>query len=138
MMKIVICGSMSSSELMKEIGDKLESQSFQVILPKNTKEYASWIMKLENSKESTENKIKDNLIKDYYCKIAQSDAILVVNIDKNNIPNYIWWNSFLEMAFAHVLDKKIYILNPIPTMIYTDEIIALRPIVINWNLDLIN
>lgn len=138
MMKIVICGSMSSSELMKEIGDKLESQSFQVILPKNTKEYASWIMKLENSKESTENKIKDNLIKDYYCKIAQSDAILVVNIDKNNIPNYIWWNSFLEMAFAHVLDKKIYLLNPIPTMIYTDEIIALRPIVINWNLDLIN
>ncbi|MEF2176100.1 MAG: hypothetical protein V3575_06505 [Candidatus Absconditabacteria bacterium] len=136
-MKIVICGSMSSSELMAQIGEKLESKSFEVILPKHTKEYASGIMKLENSKESTENKIKDNLIKDYFNKIAQSDAVLIVNVPKNNIPNYIGGNSFLEMAFAHVLDKKIYLLNPIPDMIYTDEIIALRPVVIHGNLDLI-
>ena len=128
---------MSSSQLMVEIWEKLESKSCEVILPKHTKEYANWTLKLENSKESTENKIKDNLIKDYYSKIAQCDAVLIVNVHKNNISNYIWWNSFLEMAFAHVLDKKIYLLNPIPYMIYTDEIIALQPVIINWNLDLI-
>ena len=38
------------------------------------------------------------------------------------------------MGFAHVLNKKIFILNDIPEMIYIDEIKAMQPIILNGNL----
>ena len=39
------------------------------------------------------------------------------------------------MAFAHVLGKKIYLCNPIPEMSYTDEIVALQPVIIDGDTD---
>ncbi len=67
--------------------------------------------------------------------IKESDAILVVNYDKKGIKNYVWWNTFVEMAFAHILDKKIYLINPVPDMIYTDEMLAFQPIILHWNIE---
>jgi len=84
--------------------------------------------------ESVKNKIKNDLIRDYYHKIKDGDAVLVINNDLNSIKNYIGGNSFLEMAFAHVFYKKVYTMNPIPKMIYTDELIAIQPIVLNGDL----
>jgi predicted RNA-binding protein with PUA domain len=57
-----------------------------------------------------------------------------VNIDKGGFSNYIGGNAFLEMGFAHILNKKIFLLNEIPEMIYTDEILAMQPIVLNGDL----
>jgi predicted RNA-binding protein with PUA domain len=59
---------------------------------------------------------------------------LIVNIDKKDICNYIGGNTFLEMGFAHILNKKIFLLNEIPEMIYTDEILAMQPIALNGDL----
>jgi len=42
------------------------------------------------------------------------------------------------MGFAYVLEKGIYLLNPIPDIGYRDEIVAMQPTVINGDLDLIN
>ena len=56
---------------------------------------------------------------------------------KNNIKNYVWGNSLIEIAFAHVLWKKIFLLNSIPEMNYSDEIEAMNPFILNGNLDLI-
>ena len=82
-------------------------------------------------------KQQDNLIKRYYDLIVAGDAILVVNVDKKGIKNYIGGNTFLEIGFAHVLGKPIYLLNDIPEMLYTDEIKAMQPIVINNNLNIL-
>jgi predicted RNA-binding protein with PUA domain len=38
------------------------------------------------------------------------------------------------MAFAYVLDKKIFLLNPIPKISYSDEIYAMKPIILNGDL----
>ena len=38
------------------------------------------------------------------------------------------------MGFANVLGKKIYLLNDVPDMIYTDEILAMQPKIINNDL----
>ena len=41
----------------------------------------------------------------------------------------------MEMGFAYYLKKPIYILNDIPkNMIYTEEIIGVKPIVLRGNL----
>lgn len=122
---------------MVEIKNELEGRGHEVLLPKRTEEYASQKRKMEDSKESMENKIKDDLIRDYYNEIKNSDAVLVCNLDKNGIESYIGGNTFLEMGFAHVLDKKIYLLNPIPEISYKDEILAMQPIVTRGDISLI-
>jgi predicted RNA-binding protein with PUA domain len=57
-----------------------------------------------------------------------------VNITKNGIKNYVGGNALIEMAYAHVLDKKIYLLNPVPDMNYKDEIEAMSPTILNGDL----
>ncbi|OQA04968.1 MAG: hypothetical protein BWY68_00022 [bacterium ADurb.Bin400] len=136
-MKIVICGSMSASKKMVEIKGELEKLGHEVILPKNAQEYADQSLKAEDSQESTKNKIENDLIRDYFHKISESDAVLVVNQAKNGIDGYVGGNSFLEMGFAHVLSKTIFLLNPIPQVPYADEIVAMQPVVLSSSLDLV-
>ena len=92
------------------------------------------LAKIFSPTESTEEKIIDDLIRGYFEEIKSSDAVLAVNEDKNGILNYIGGNTFLEIGFAHVLDKKIYLLNDIPEVSYKAEIIAMQPIVLNGDL----
>jgi hypothetical protein len=40
------------------------------------------------------------------------------------------------MAFACVLNKPIYLLNPIPDISYTVEIEAMEPVILNGELDM--
>jgi hypothetical protein len=88
--------------------------------------------------EHAKVKIENNYHKYHYNEIANlSDAVLVLNFDKNDVKNYIGGNTLMEMGMAYVLDKKIFLLNPIPEVTYTEEIKSLEPIVINGDLDLI-
>jgi len=133
-MKIAICGSMKFGKDMLQFKQELETKGHQVIVPENTKSYANGTIDVENKWE----KIQLDVIKSYFEKIKEQDAIFVINKDKNNIKNYIGGNSLIEIAFAHVLGKKIFLLNPIPEMNYSDEIEAMKPIVLDENLDLID
>ena len=76
-----------------------------------------------------------DILKYYFGKIGESNAILVLNLDKNGVKGYVGGSTFLEMGFAHVLWKKIFLLNEIPDMNYTDEIRAMKPIVLNGKLE---
>jgi predicted RNA-binding protein with PUA domain len=136
-MKIVICGSMTAAKEMVEIESKLKSFGHDAVLPYDVHGYATYETQEQMHSEATKNKVEHDLIRDYYNKIADSDAILVVNIERKNIPGYIGGNSFLEMGFAHVLNKKIYLLNEIPDMPYKDELLAMTPIIINNNYSII-
>ena len=60
---------------------------------------------------------------------------MVLNHDKKGIKNYIGSNSFLEIGFAHILNKKIYILNEMLDTEYCyQEIIAMEPVVLGGDL----
>ncbi len=133
-MKIVICGSMIFSRSMIDIEKELLEFGHAVVIPRHTGEYAELKLAKEVHSESVKNKVKNDLIRDYFDKIKNSDAVLVVNKDKNKVKNYIGGNSFLEMGFAYILNKKIFFLNGIQEMIYTDEIEAMQPIVLNGDL----
>lgn len=137
-MKITICGSMSSAEKMVEIKNELTNAGHDVVLPKLTEEIVAGTHTAFEGTESTQEKIEHDLIREYYNIIKGGDAILVVNLDKNGIEHYIGGNSFLEMAFAHVLDKPIYLYQRTPDMLYTDEIMAMHPIELDGVLESIS
>ena len=133
-MKIVICGSMKLAKEMISVKNELEKKGYDVDVPLFTEEYARMVSLNDVHKESAKNKIDHDLIRDYYQKIKASDGVLILNHPLNGIENYIGGNSFLEIAFAHVLNKKIFLMNPIPQMGYTDELVAMQPIVLNGDL----
>jgi len=144
-MKIVICASIYFTYEIKELSDKLIALGHETRIPYTSKKIIDGELTLGEYKKEKElrgdasfRKIKEDLIKRYYEFIKTDDAIVVLNLDKNNIKNYIGGNVFLEIGFAHVLNKPIYLYNDIPEMIYTDEIKAMRPIVIYQDLSKIN
>lgn len=76
-----------------------------------------------------------DLIRKHYEKIKEADAILILNYEKKGVRNYVGGNSFLEMGFAYILKKKIFLFNPIPKMeFYFEEIKAMEPIILNGDL----
>lgn len=141
-MKIVICSSIDFTYEVKEIADKLEKAGHEVEIPLTSQKILRGELTLEEFKKEKEEdgdgfmrKVKDDVIRRYFEIIKNSDAILVVNCEKNGTENYIGGNTFLEMGFAHVLRKKIYLLNPIPESSYRDELVAMEPVVLDGNLE---
>ena len=129
-MKITICGSMSHLEKIREIEKNLLKLGHQVFMPVDLGiDYLTI-----SNKDYGQLKKEKNAIKEHFEKIKKSDAILVCNFDKNGIKNYIGGNSFLEIGFAYILGKRIFILNPIPKMLYEAEIIGMEPVILDGDL----
>ncbi len=75
----------------------------------------------------------------HFRNIGESDAVLIVNLEKNGSKNYIGGNALIEMGQAYVLGKKIYLLTEIPSDApYVDEIEAMDPICLHGDLSNIN
>ena len=85
--------------------------------------------------ERAEFKRAHNYIRQHYKHILESDAVLIVNLEKNGIKNYIGGNVLMEMGQAYVNNKKIFLLNTIPAELpYLDEIKAMDPVCLHGNL----
>ena len=139
-MKIAICGSLNFTYEIQKLAEELSKKGHQVTIPISSQKIIKGEFTLETIIKEKENDslfkraIEYDVIRRYWKIIKKSDAILVANYDKNNIKNYIGGNTFLEIGFAHVLNKTVYLLNDIPKMPYTSEIKAMQPIVIKNNL----
>ena len=138
-MKITICGSLKFTEEMKRIQKELENKGHSISIPQSiiegqSKEY-SHSLKMKNLAQFTE--FIGGRIKLHADKINNSDAILVLNYDKDGKSNYIGPNTFLEMGFAFVSGKKIFTINSLPEDDKHDELISMNPVSINNDLRLI-
>lgn len=133
-MKLAICSSMKFAKEMIELKNNLEKLGHQVIIQDDVEQHARG----EIIEEDKWRKLEIDPFKTYFEEIKKTDAIIVNNLDKNGIKNYIGANTLIEMAFAHILNKKIFLLNPSPKEVsYSDEIEAMKPIILNNDLTLI-
>jgi hypothetical protein len=114
--KVVICSSISFEKQIIEWKNKLEGMNFEVV---NYPEKLSGDIVVGYEKEFLE----------HYTSIKNADAIIVLNIRKNNISGYIGAGVFAEMAFAIGLNKSlgknidVYYINPIPDDLpYSEEL----------------
>ncbi len=143
-MKVVVCGSVNFPEKMRKIEAGLKERGHEPVLPYSIIKYNlrtfEDAQKLKNSPHYLETD-KVDFTKKHFNEIKAGDCILVVNIEKRGIPNYIGGATLAEIMFALYHDKKIFLLNPVPTderlAFFSDEIIGARPVVINGDLDLI-
>ena len=133
-MKIGIIGSMQYVEKMLEIKNSLIKMGHDAFV---TDLHKALIGKTDEEKEKIKLHQKYNMdaIREFWRAMQGADAVLVLNYDKNGIKNYIGGNTLMEIGFAHVLNQKIFLLNPIPEIsYYKTEIEAVKPIIINENL----
>lgn len=131
-MKITLCGSVQFVSQFHSVAQRLSQMGYDPLIPDKLGEDSPGG---RGHDEAVRQKVEFDLIRVHWSKIVESDAILVLNYDKAGIRNYVGGNSFLEMGFAHVLGKKIFLLNPIPEMMYTAEMKAMHPVVLNGQLD---
>lgn len=137
-MKITICGSVKFADKFVEIYKKLEEMGHEPKMHELMFGIADGTAPdlIDNiRREHWSAKRKHGFIKWWHNSIKNSDAILVLNYDKNGVKNYIGGNTLMEMGFAHVNDKKIYLLNSVPEEIsYSDEVKAMVDVVLNNDL----
>ena len=134
-MKIYVLGSTSFVEEMVRSVDKIKAAGHEGWIHPHYIDYtenqncADW-QRIKNGEEA-QVKVENDYIRQHYNHILESDAIFVVNLEKNGIKNYIGGNVLMELGQAYVNNKKIFLLNPIPDLPYADEIRAVKPIVID-------
>lgn len=133
-MRIGIIGSMQYTERMIGVRDQLIALGHDAFV---TDLHTPFIGKSDEEKEhiKIEQKNNQDAIREMWRLMQDANAVLVLNLDKHGIKHYIGGNTFLEMGFAHVLNQKIFLYNPVPDMpYYKTEIEAMKPIVINGDL----
>ena len=128
MKKIVISGSMSFLNKIKNIANQLIDMGYTVVIP----EEVDW----NNIPKSKFGELKKDLSMKYFSEIAAEDtyAVLIVNDAKLGVANYIGASTFAEIAIAFYFNKKIFILNDIYVQ-YKDELSAWGVIPLNGKLD---
>lgn len=139
-MKIAICSSLDFINEIKETADKLVRLGHEVILPQTAEKIykgeATYekVMEEKGNGEFADRGIEQDSLNYYYGKIKEADAVIALNLKKKDIEGYIGGAVFLEMGFAHVLGKNIFLFNDVPNMPYTDEIRMMQPNIINGDL----
>jgi non-canonical (house-cleaning) NTP pyrophosphatase len=124
-MKITICGSMKFDPEMQAAKKQLETLGFEVEKP-NVVEGHVYEDNLDENAS-----LKQGFIDEHFRKIDDSDAVLVVNMDKNGVDNYVGGNTLIEIAYAYAQGLEVFLLNPIPEVSYSDEIRGMHPIIID-------
>ncbi len=123
---------------MLEVRDALQAMGHEAYV---TDLHKAFIGKTDEEKEAIKIHQKNNMdaIREFWNAMQGGDAVLVLNLDKNGIKNYIGGNTLMEIGFAHVLNQKIFLYNPIPDIpYYKTEIEAVQPIIINGDLSKIS
>lgn len=119
---------MSSRELMQATKTDLEQRGYQVDNPDFAEDSSHVALEQDVDK-------KRGFIDQHFAKIDTSDAILVVNGEKNGVANYIGGNTLMEMTYAYAHGLEVFLLNQVPDVSYRDEIRGIHPIVLGGSLD---
>lgn len=120
---------MMFDERMSAAKNMLESMGYEVEKP-NVVEGHVYEDNLDENAE-----LKRGFIDEHFRKIDDSDAILVVNEDKNGVANYVGGNTLIEIAYAYAQGLEIFLLHPTPEISYADEIRGMSPILLDGDIE---
>lgn len=139
-MRIYVLGSTSFFREMVQTAADLRAAGFDGWIHPDYEAYARGekdadLVRIKNGEQASIKKENDYL-RQHHRHILESDAVIFVNNEKNGIKNYIGGNALIEMGGAYVNDKKIFLLNDMPTegLPYLEEIEAMDPICLHGDL----
>ena len=133
-MKVFISTSAAFYDRVAPIISNLESNGHVVIPPNG---YEGKLDENKIRESGNHQQWKEQMLRQDIELVKACDAILVLNYEKNGQVNYVGASAFLEMFKAFELNKKKFILNPLPDGGFNDELVGMNPYVINGDLSLV-
>lgn len=113
---------------MTDIKQQLEARGYEVDKPNIVEGHRYGDSLDENAH------LKRGFIDEHFAKIDTSDAILVVNHEKNGVENYIGGNTLMEITYAYAHGLEVFLLNPVPDVSYGDEIRGIHPVLLEGDI----
>lgn len=139
-MKIVICSSGNFYKELFPIKEELEKMGHEVVVPRtahtmketgnfNIADYKTWY---DNPSHFSK---KTDYMNWHLEEIKKGDVVLVVNLEKNGVGGYIGGNVLLEIFYAWLDKKPIYILNDVPKELpLYEEVFGMNPVILDGDL----
>ena len=143
-MRITLCGSASLAPQISKIKEELERRGHRVFVFPDTVNFRGkeisitefYRLRREDPENEEYRALKGRLMREHFERIKRSDAILVVNVDKNGVEGYIGGNTLIEMGVAFFLGKKIFLWKKPPKdLSYYEEVVSMEPVVIEGDLN---
>ncbi|MCA9324747.1 hypothetical protein KDA23_01615 [Candidatus Saccharibacteria bacterium] len=137
-MKIMLLGSMSNAARMKDVKLQLEQRGLTVLATKDLDFIIANPHMPDDLDEDYKHCIENDIVRDFFDQIAESDVVLALNYAKNGVAGYCGTSVQMELGLAYYLRKKIYLLNPLPDyheQRWALEIAILQPEVLNGDLN---
>lgn len=136
-MKIMIIGSMAFAKQMLEAKEYLEGKGHEVQIPVDIERHLEDPSFSDCLEDDLELCIKEKIMLKCFDQVANSDAVLVLNHEKNGIPGYIGASVLMELGIAYQGRKKIFILNDIPDYNehrWAHEVRIIEPIILHGDI----
>ena len=137
---ITICSSATFYRQVIEYKKQLEQAGFRVLVPitalkmMRSGDYTVSRHKLWYNNPSTYYQ-KTAKMKGHLRQVEKGDVALVLNFTKKKISGYIGGNVLIEMFYAWLKKKPIYVLNPVSDRCTVkEEVLGMTPIMLNGDL----
>jgi hypothetical protein len=127
---ITICSSMQFTSEIRAAQVQLEALGYTVLTPELSEKSVEYL----NLPLEAQRAAKRTFIANHFARIAQSDAIVVLNYEKKGVKGYIGSNTLMEIGVAYSLGKKIYLLHPLGEQGCSEEVLALATAVLDGTL----
>ncbi len=136
-MKIMICGSMTFAKEMIEAKEILEEMGHLVKIPTDALDIVNGNHDNDDLEADYDHCVKNDIMRTHFKFVEDSDAILVLNHEKNNTEGYIGTATLMEIALAHYFNKKIFLLQDLPHHSkhrWAHEVRIMQPVILNGDL----
>ena len=133
-MKIMICGSMTFAKEMLKTKEILEKMGHLVKIPTDALDIVNGDHNHDDLESDYNHCVENDIMRTHFKFVEESDAVLVLNHDKNNTKGYIGTATLMEVGLAHYFHKKIFLLQELPHHSehrWTHEVRIMQPVVLN-------
>ena len=136
-MKIMISGSMAFAQEMVDAKETLESMGHIVFVPYDIEQHLENPDFVDDLAGNLQHFIETDIMRKCFDLVAQSDAVLVLNLQRKGINGYIGTSTLMEIGLAYYLGKKLFLYNDIPhwdEVRWAHEINIMQPAIIHGDL----
>jgi hypothetical protein len=136
-MKIMVCGSMRFAHTMLKTKKELERLGHSVNIPADINLHIKNPGLVDDLDLNLTYARNTDIMRECFNLIAESDSILVLNMDRGKNKGYIGTSSLMEIGLAYFLKKKIFLFNLLPRQEnnrWTHEVTLMNPIIIEGDL----
>jgi hypothetical protein len=116
--RVVVCGSMHTLGVMRQIADVLQRAGVPAVVPTPDEDLDAWSLEASNRTKREASRRHMSQIRD-----TATAAVLVVNVDRRGEHDYIGPNAFAEIGVAFADERPVFLLQGMPDA-YADELMA--------------